>query len=114
MVLKTHRSFFYICGEIVVKKHERNFTEFVKKGYFVNFGEEIGYRKKFVIFVATIVGNGIRKKRKLKLLDLQYPLYTETNEIIQMTVSFVALMFMDIAPKKKELSMLTLLQLNRL
>lgn len=39
-------SFCYICGEFVVKKHQRNITDFVKKVYFAYFGVKIGDQEK--------------------------------------------------------------------
>lgn len=39
-------TFCYICGDFVVKKHQRNITDFVKKVYFAYFGVEIGNQDK--------------------------------------------------------------------
>lgn len=39
-------SFCYICGEFMVKKHQRNITEFVKNVYFAYFGVKLGDQEK--------------------------------------------------------------------
>ena len=37
----SHNAFCYICGNFVIKKHQRNITDFIKKVYFAYFGIEI-------------------------------------------------------------------------
>lgn len=39
-------SFCYICGEFVIKKHQRNIAEFVKKVYYSYFGVKLGDQEK--------------------------------------------------------------------
>ena len=39
-------TFCYLCGDFVVKKHQRNIIDFVKKVYFLYFGIEIGNQDK--------------------------------------------------------------------
>lgn len=39
-------SFCYICGEYVVKKRQRNITDFVKKAYYAYFGMKLGDQEK--------------------------------------------------------------------
>lgn len=39
-------SFCYICGEFVIKKHQRNITDFVKKVYLAYFGTRLGDQDK--------------------------------------------------------------------
>jgi len=39
-------SFYYICSEFVVKKHQRSITEFVKKMYLSYFGTSLGDQDK--------------------------------------------------------------------
>jgi len=39
-------TFCYMCGDFVVKDHQRNITDFVKKLYFAYFGVEIGNQDK--------------------------------------------------------------------
>lgn len=39
-------SFCYICGEFVIKKHQRNITDFVQKVYFSYFGIKLGDQDK--------------------------------------------------------------------
>lgn len=39
-------SFCYICGEFVIKKHQRNITDFVKKVYLSYFGTKLGDQEK--------------------------------------------------------------------
>ena len=39
-------SFCYICGEFVIKKNQRNITEFVKKVYFSYFKIKLGDQQK--------------------------------------------------------------------
>jgi hypothetical protein len=35
-------SFRYICGEFMIKKHQRNITDFVRKVYYAYFGVKLG------------------------------------------------------------------------
>lgn len=39
-------NFCYICGEFVVKKQQRNITDFVKKVYYAYFGIKLGDQDK--------------------------------------------------------------------
>ena len=39
-------SFCYICGEFIIKKHQRNITKFVKGVYLAYFGTIIGDQDK--------------------------------------------------------------------
>lgn len=39
-------NFCYICGEFVIKKHQRSITEFVKNVYFAYFGVKLGDQQK--------------------------------------------------------------------
>ncbi|GBL76983.1 hypothetical protein AVEN_12646-1 [Araneus ventricosus] len=39
-------NFCYICGEFVIKKHQRKITDFVKKVYFAYFGVKLGDQNK--------------------------------------------------------------------
>ncbi|GBM40794.1 hypothetical protein AVEN_80802-1 [Araneus ventricosus] len=40
------KKFFYICGELTIKKEQRNITDFVKKLYFDYFGVKLGDQDK--------------------------------------------------------------------
>ncbi|GBM98274.1 hypothetical protein AVEN_168799-1 [Araneus ventricosus] len=41
-----HNKFCYICGELTMKKQQRNITDFVKKLYFDYFGVKLGDQDK--------------------------------------------------------------------
>ena len=44
--VNSSEGFCYICGEFVVKKNQRNITNFVEKVYFAYFGVKIGDQDK--------------------------------------------------------------------